>query len=135
MATNNKKTQIKAVKKKRKLASDKGFAYVNSSYNNTLISITDFEGNVISNSSPGVIGYTGSKKSTAYAATRAAEHGATLAVQQGLREVTVILKGLGVGRSAAVKGIRSGGMKITLLKDMTPIPHGGPSPRKAPRGS
>jgi small subunit ribosomal protein S11 len=124
-----------AKKKTRKLVSDKGKAFVTSSYNNTLVSVTDIEGNVLANSSAGLAGFKGSKKSTAYAATKAGEMAAEKAINNGLREVQIYVKGLGMGRNAAVKGIRSGGLKISNITDITPIPHGGPTPRKAPRGS
>lgn len=131
-----KKAAKKAPKKKaKKLVSDKGKVFVTSSYNNTLVSITDIEGNVIANASAGLVGFKGSKKSTAYAATKAGESAAEKAMGVGLKEVQIFVKGLGMGRNAAVKGIRSGGLKISHITDITPIPHGGPTPRKAPRGS
>lgn len=133
----DKKTAAKKAPKKkaRKLVSDKGKAFVTSSYNNTLVSVTDIEGNVLANASAGLVGFKGSKKSTAYAATKAGETAAEKAMGTGLREVQIFVKGLGMGRNAAVKGIRSGGLKISNITDITPIPHGGPTPRKAPRGS
>jgi small subunit ribosomal protein S11 len=132
-----KKTQktTKTAKKSKKVAGGKGIAYVNSTFNNTIITITDLSGEVVSSSSPGVVGFKGSKKSTAYAATKAAENAAEKARLRGATEVEIFVKGLGVGRNAAVKGLRSGGLKITKLVDRTPIPHGGPTPRKLPRGS
>lgn len=131
------KKAVKAQPKKKvkKLISDKGFAYITSTFNNTLITITDAKGNTIAHSSPGLIGYKGSKKSTPYVATKAAEDAATKAIKVGLREVHVVLKGISAGRNSAVKGIRSGGMRISMISDFTPIPHGGPTPKKMPRGS
>ncbi len=128
---------VKAVvkKKAKKIIGDKGFVYISSTFNNTLITITDSKGNTVANSSPGSIGYKGSKKSTPYAATKAAEDAAQKAIKLGLREVQVVLRGISSGRNAAVKGIRSGGMRISMLSDETPIPHGGPTPKKMPRGS
>jgi small subunit ribosomal protein S11 len=120
-------------KKKSKIQVAKAIISIKSSYNNTIISIADLDGNVIAQSSPGVLGYTGSRKSTAYAATRAAEDAAEKAKRFGIREATVIVKGAGMGRQAAVKGIRSGGIKISALADHTPIPHGGTRARKQPR--
>lgn len=128
------KTAIKP-KKSKKLVVDKGKAVVISSYNNTLISITDLSGNVIANASAGSVGFKGSRKSTAYAATRAGEEAALKAGKSGLREVQIFVKGLGLGRNAAIKGIRVGGLRISTITDKTAVPHGGPTPRKAPRGS
>lgn len=140
MATDKKTTKPvvkgKATSKKaKKSVSDKGKAVVISSYNNTLVSITDLNGNVLANTSAGSVGFKGSRKSTAYAATRAGEEAALKAGKMGLREVHIYVKGLGMGRNAAIKGIRVGGLRITSITDKTAIPHGGPTPRKAPRGS
>jgi small subunit ribosomal protein S11 len=120
-------------KKKSKSEFRKGMVFIRSSYNNTIISVCDHEGNVLAQSSPGRIGFSGSRKSTAYAATRAAEDAVERASKYGLKEVVVVVKGAGMGRQAAVKGIRSGGLRITSLSDHTPIPHGGCTPRKQPR--
>jgi small subunit ribosomal protein S11 len=122
-------------KKKSKKVSPKGIAYIKATYNNTIITVTDMSGDTIVSSSPGMIGYSGSKKSTSYAATKAGEDAAQKAVNAGMKEVEIYVKGLGIGRNSAVKGIRSGGLKITMIMDKTPIPHGGPTPRKMPRGS
>lgn len=133
---NKQKTAVAAkevVKKKVKKNVMKAIVFVNSSYNNTIISIADYEGNVLSQSSPGAIGYSGSRKSTAYAATKAAEDAVAKASKYGVKEAVVIVKGAGMGRQAAVKGIRSAGLKITSLSDHTPIQHGGVTPRKIPR--
>ncbi len=120
-------------KKKLKVSSPKVLVKINSTYNNTIISVTDYEGNVISQSSCGKVGFSGSKKSTPYAATKAGEDAASRAVAAGAKEAEVVVKGIGVGRQAAVKGIRSGGLRITLLADRTPVPHGGTKPRKKPK--
>lgn len=132
-----KKAPVKAVKssKKKKINVPKVTVFIKSSYNNTMISISDPTGNVLSWSSPGSVGFSGSKKSTAYAATRAAEDAVNKAQKYGVREANVVIKGAGLGRQAAVKGLRSAGLRITSLSDHTPIPHGGVSPRKKPRGS
>jgi small subunit ribosomal protein S11 len=128
--------EVKKTKKKvKKLTSGKVMTFINSTFNNTIIAVTDLEGQVISSSSPGLIGFKGSKKSTPYAATKAAEDAAVRAIAQGARETQIFVRGLGIGRNAAIKGVRSGGLKITNITDKTPIPHGGPTPRKAPRGS
>ena len=124
----------KVVKKKKlKLSSPKVMVNIRSTYNNTIISVCDYEGNVISQSSCGKVGFIGSKKSTAYAATKAGEDAAGKAVTLGAKEAEVVIRGIGVGRQAAVKGIRSGGLRITLLTDKTPVPHGGCKPRRAPK--
>ncbi|KXK26203.1 MAG: 30S ribosomal protein S11 [candidate division WS6 bacterium OLB20] len=124
-----------APKKKKKVQVQKGIVFINSSYNNTIISIADPAGAVLAWSSPGVIGFSGSRKSTAYAATKAAEDAVAKAQKYGIKEVRVIIKGAGLGRQAAVKGLRSAGLRIISLSDHTPIPHGGTVPRKKPRGS
>src|SRR5690606_15611285 len=131
----NKDTTTKEIKKKVKKSVPRAKAFVKSSYNNTIITITDVEGNVLGWSAPGLIGYKGSKKSTAYAATKAAEDLVAKCQKYNITEATVMVKGSGMGRQAAVKGLRSAGLKIRSLMDVTPIPHGGPSPRKKPRGS
>jgi small subunit ribosomal protein S11 len=128
------KVEKKEVKKKKaRLASPKVKVVINSSYNNTLIAVTDYTGAVISTSSAGQVGFHGSRKSTAYAATKAGEDAARKAMKQGAMEAIVIVKGIGEGRQAAIKGVRSAGLRITSLSDYTPIPHGGVKPRKMPR--
>lgn len=122
-------------KKKKKLNVQKVKVYVTSSYNNTMISIADGDGNILSWSSPGAVGFKGSKKSTAFAATKAAEDAVAKAQKFGIKQGTVIVKGTGMGRQAAVKGLRTAGLRLTSLSDHTPIPHGGTTPRKKPRGS
>lgn len=124
----------KEVKKKRtKLTSPKVKVVVNSSYNNTIVSIADYSGNVVATSSGGIVGFSGSRKSTGYAATRAGEDAAKKAMKLGANEAIVIIKGIGEGRQAAVKGIRAAGLRITSLSDFTPIPHGGCKPRRQPK--
>lgn len=136
-ATNTKakvsKTSKPVKKKKIKLTSPKVVVSVTSTYNNTIISVCDYEGKVITQSSCGKVGFAGSKKSTAYAATKAGEDAAVRAVEVGAKEAEVVIRGVGVGRQAAVKGIRAGGLRISLLKDATPVQHGGCKPRKAPK--
>lgn len=129
------KKPVKAEKKKKKLklSSPKVLVKIFSTYNNTIISVTDYEGNVISQSSCGRVGFKGSKKSTAYAATKAGEDAAGKAVLVGAREAEIVINGIGIGRQAAVKGIRSGGLRISMLADKTAIPHGGCKPRRAPK--
>lgn len=129
------KKVVETKKKKKRASVPKAVVFINSSYNNTIISIADPTGAVLAWSSPGVVGFSGSRKSTAYAATRAAEDAVQKAQKYGVREASVVIRGAGLGRQAAVKGLRSGGLRITSLADHTPIPHGGVTPRKKPRGS
>ncbi|PKN02572.1 30S ribosomal protein S11 [Candidatus Dojkabacteria bacterium HGW-Dojkabacteria-1] len=121
-------------KKKAKKSVSTGIVTVQSTFNNTIISITDTEGEVLVQGSPSVVGFKGAKRSTAFAATKAANDAAEKAIKKyGLKEVKVIVSGPGAGRNAAVKGLDSAGLKITTLVDRTPIPHNGCRPRKAPR--
>jgi len=128
-----KKVKVEKKKKKEKLTSPKVLIKVTSTFNNTIINITDYLGNTITLSSCGKVGFKGSKKSTAYAATKAGEDAAIRALEVGAREAEIVVVGTGVGRQAAVKGIRAAGLRITSLADKTPVPHGGCKPRKAPK--
>jgi len=127
------KAAVLAEKKKKKIQVQKVKVFINSTYNNTIVTIADYEGNVLAWCSPGNVGFKGSKKSTAYAATKAAEEAVFKAQKNGVKEAIVIIKGAGMGRQAAVKGLRQAGLKITSLSDFTPVPHGGVTPRKKPR--
>jgi small subunit ribosomal protein S11 len=120
-------------KKKKKTSPAKVLVRIKASYNNTIVTVTDHAGNTISASSCGSIGFKGSKKSTAYAATKAGEEASNKAVEMGASEAEVVINGIGIGRQAAVKGVRSSGLKITSLADYTPIPHGGCKPRRMPK--
>lgn len=123
-------------KKKAKKTVERGVVFVSSSYNNTIIGVSDIEGQIITTSSSGMVGFKGSKKSTAYAATKSAQDAVERAMAQyGLKEVKVIVRGAGLGRQAAVKGIKASGVRITSLSDKTPIAHNGCRPKKKPRGS
>ena len=121
-------------KKKAKLNFTKGVAHIHSSFNNTIISITDTNGNVIAWASAGTIGYTGSRKSTPFAAQLAAEACAKVAVDQGIKTVDVNVKGPGSGRDSAVRSLQAAGLQIQMITDTTPIPHNGCRPPKRPRG-
>lgn len=111
-----------------------GLVSITASFNNTIITIADTEGNVLVQKTPVNEGFKGSKKSTAFAATKAAKDAADVAMKKyGLEEVKVVIKGPGAGRNAAVKGLDSAGLRITALSDATPIPHNGCRPRKKPR--
>lgn len=121
-------------KKKIKRSYTKGVAHIHSTFNNTIITITDEAGNVIAWSSAGVLGYKGAKKSTPFAAQLAAEKCAKVAVDQGLKEVDVDVKGPGQGRESALRSLEAAGLKIQTITDTTPIPHNGCRPPKRPRG-
>lgn len=120
-------------KKKAKVTSPKVLVKIRSTYNNTIVTITDYNGDVISSASCGSLGFKGSKKSTPYASQKAGEDAALKAVQLGAKESEVVINGVGVGRQAAVKGVRASGLRITSLIDKTPVPHGGTKPRKKPK--
>jgi small subunit ribosomal protein S11 len=110
-----------------------GRAYIYSPFNNTLVSITDPEGNVIAYSSAGTAGFKGSRKGTAFAAQRAAEQAARRSMDQGLRQVDVYIRGPGAGREAAIRSLQGAGLNVTSIRDVTPIPHNGCRPPKRRR--
>ncbi len=118
------------VKRKEKKNITSGIAYVNATYNNTMITITDAQGNAISWSSAGGMGFKGSRKSTPYAAQVAAEDAAKKAMEHGMRTIEVMVKGPGTGRESALRALQSTGFTITSIKDVTPIPHNGCRPPK-----
>ena len=111
-----------------------GVIHIKSSFNNTIVSITDPQGNVIAWASSGVAGYKGSRKSTPFAAQLAAEKAARAAQEHGLRRAEVQVKGPGSGRDAAVRSIQSTGIEVVSIKDVTPVPHNGCRPKKRRRG-
>ena len=111
----------------------RGRAYVSSTFNNTIITLTDPNGNVLAWGSGGTAGFKGSRKSTPYAAQVAAEGAAQRAMEHGLREVEVVVKGPGAGREAAVRALQSSGVRVLSIRDVTPIPHNGCRPRRRPR--
>ena len=110
-----------------------GVAHVKSSFNNTIVSITDVDGNVISWASSGAVGFKGSRKSTPFAAQLAAERAAKAAQEHGVRRVDVEVKGPGSGRDTAVRSLQNSGIEVTTIKDVTPIPHNGCRPPKKRR--
>jgi small subunit ribosomal protein S11 len=112
-------------KKKEKKNIQSGIAHIQSTFNNTIITITDMSGNVVSWSSAGVKGFKGSRKSTPYAAQQAAEDAAKKAMAHGLKNIEVYIKGPGSGREAALRSLQSIGLSIKLIRDVTPIPHNG----------
>ncbi|MBR1416866.1 MAG: 30S ribosomal protein S11 [Bacilli bacterium] len=108
-------------------------AHIKTSYNNTVVSITDTAGNVISWASSGTIGYKGSKKKTAYAAQMAAEAAGKSSMDSGVKKVEVVVTGLGQGRESSIRGLQAAGLEITSISDVTPVPHNGCRPPKRPR--
>ena len=112
----------------------RGVAHIHSTFNNTIVTITDEAGNAISWSSAGALGFKGSRKSTPYAAQMAAEAAGKAAIDQGMKSVYVEVKGPGPGREAAVRALQVAGLDITMINDVTPIPHNGCRPPKRPRG-
>ena len=125
--------KVKIVKKKIKKNITTGIAFVNATFNNTIISIADDSGNVIAWASAGSRGFKGSRKSTPYAAQIAADHAATKAQEHGLKILTVKLKGPGSGRETALRALQARGFKILTIKDTTPMPHNGSRPPKKRR--
>ncbi|QIN50826.1 30S ribosomal protein S11 [Mycoplasma capricolum subsp. capripneumoniae] len=121
-------------KKKIKKNIPKGIAHIHSTFNNTIVTVSDEKGNVLSWSSAGAIGFKGSKKSTPYAAQLISEAAAKGAMDNGVKIVSVEVKGPGPGRDAAIRALQMAGLEITSIKDTTPIPHNGVRPRKRPRG-
>lgn len=124
------------VRGKRKVKKNipNGVAHIHSTFNNTIVTISDEHGNVIAWSSAGAQGFKGSKKSTPYAAQMVAEAAASAAMDHGLQKVEVNVKGPGPGREAAVRSLQVAGLEINSIKDVTPIPHNGCRPPKRPRG-
>ncbi len=116
---------------RRKL--DTGILYVEATYNNTKISVTDPMGNVVLWSSSGSLGFAGAKKGTPFAAAKVAEMLGEKAVAMGLKEVAVVVSGVGAGRESSIRGFNSKGINITSIKDTTPVPHNGPRPKKPRR--
>ena len=120
-------------KKKKVLISDEGVAHIKATFNNTIITLTDLNGNVIAWASAGAMGFKGSRKSTSFAAGQAAEKAANIALAIGLKRVRVEVKGPGSGRESAIRSLAVVGLEITAIKDVTPIPHNGCRPPKRRR--
>lgn len=129
MAKQGRATRSKRVRKNI----EKGQAHIASSFNNTMVTLTDMSGNVISWSSAGQLGFKGSRKSTPFAAQEAAQEAATKAKEHGLKSVEVFVKGPGSGREAAIRSLQASGLEVTMIKDVTPIPHNGCRPPKRRR--
>ena len=124
----------KARKRKVKKNVPEGKAFVHSTFNNTIVTITDKDGNTISWASAGTLGFKGSKKSTPFAAGMAAEAAGKAAVEMGMKKVEVNAKGLGSGRETAIRSLQTAGLEIVSISDETPMPHNGCRPPKRPRG-
>ncbi|NLW59553.1 MAG: 30S ribosomal protein S11 [Firmicutes bacterium] len=112
---------------------ENGAAHIKSTFNNTIITISDLNGNVLSWSSAGAMGFKGSRKNTPYAAGMAAENAAKAAMEYGLKQVEVYVKGPGAGREAAIRSLQAAGLEVSMIKDVTPIPHNGCRPPKRRR--
>lgn len=127
------KTATVRVKRREKKNVAEGIAHIKSTFNNTIISISDKHGNTISWASAGTVGFKGSRKSTPFAAQQAAENAARAAMEHGLREVECYVKGPGAGREAAIRSLQAAGLEVSVIKDVTPIPHNGCRPPKRRR--
>lgn len=132
MAKGKARTRRTGKKKVRKNI-ERGQAHIRSTFNNTIIAITDMDGNVISWASGGNMGYKGSRKSTPFAAQMAAEKAAKDAMEHGLKHIEVYVKGPGSGRESAIRSLQAAGLEVNLIKDVTPIPHNGCRPPKRRR--
>ena len=130
------KKQVKKTTKKKKggaIVSEHGKVYVTSTFNNTLVTVTNDKGDSLSWSSSGAKGFKGARKSTPYAATLAVEDAVKKTVERGMKSADVYVKGPGSGRDSSLRGIRSAGLQITSISDLTPMPHNGPSAKKKRR--
>ncbi|MCD8085116.1 MAG: 30S ribosomal protein S11 [Clostridiales bacterium] len=128
---NNKKKVVRKRKDRKNV--EKGAVHIRSSFNNTMVTITDLQGNALSWASAGEMGFRGSRKSTPFAAQTAAETAAKAAQEYGLKSVEVYVKGPGQGREAAIRALQAAGLEVTLIKDVTPVPHNGCRPPKRRR--
>ena len=127
------KKQTSSRKRRKKKNIELGTAHIQSTFNNTIVTITDTQGNAVSWASAGEMGFRGSKKSTPFAAQTAAETAAKIATEHGMKTVEVYVKGPGAGRESAVRALQTAGLDVTLIKDVTPIPHNGCRPTKRRR--
>ncbi len=125
------RTVIKRRRERKNI--EKGAVHIRSSFNNTMVTITDLEGNTLSWASAGGLGFRGNRKSTPFAAQSAAETAAKAAMEHGLKTVEVYVKGPGAGREAAIRALQSAGLEVNMIKDVTPIPHNGCRPPKRRR--
>jgi small subunit ribosomal protein S11 len=128
-----KKGKATRVRRRERKNIERGQAHISSSFNNTMVTLTDLQGNVISWASAGQLGFRGSRKSTPYAAQQAAEEAAKKAMEHGLKIVEVFVKGPGSGREAAIRSLQASGLEVSMIKDVTPVPHNGCRPPKRRR--
>ncbi len=126
-----KKTTVRRRREKKNI--ERGAVHIQSTFNNTIVTVTDVQGNTLSQSSSGALGFRGSRKSTPFAAQTAAETAARAAMEHGLKTVEVYVKGPGSGREAAIRALQGVGLEVTMIKDVTPIPHNGCRPPKRRR--
>jgi small subunit ribosomal protein S11 len=126
------KTRPRSRRRERKSV-PQGRAYIQSTFNNTIITLTDLQGNVLAWGSAGTMGFKGSRKGTAFSAQRAAEGAARRGMENGVRQIEVYIKGPGSGREAAIRALQASGLSVTSIRDITPIPHNGCRPRKRRR--
>jgi small subunit ribosomal protein S11 len=133
MAKSDRSSQQKTSRRRGGKVVPSGIAHIQATFNNTVVTITDLSGNVIVWSSAGRVGFSGSRKSTAYAAQMVAQDAGRAAVARGMREVKVYVKGPGSGRESAIRALQAAGLTITMIKDVTPIPHDGCRPPKRRR--
>ena len=134
MAKDTKKGAAVRTKRREKKNIEKGQVHISSSFNNTMVTITDMKGNALSWASAGGLGFRGSKKSTPFAAQTAAETASKAAMEHGLKTVEVYVKGPGSGRESAIRALQAAGLEVVMIKDVTPIPHHGGRPPKRRRG-
>lgn len=132
-AAATKRTATAARKRRERKNIDRGSAHIQSSFNNTIVTITDTQGNAVSWASAGGLGFRGSRKSTPYAAQMAAETAAKAAMEHGMKTIEVYVKGPGAGREAAIRALQAAGLEVNMIKDVTPIPHNGCRPPKRRR--
>ncbi len=128
-----KRTAKKIVRRRNRKNIEKGQAHIQSTFNNTIVTLTDTQGNALSWASAGGLGFRGSRKNTPYAAQMAAETAAKAAMEHGLKTVEVMVKGPGSGREAAIRALQAVGLEVRMIKDVTPIPHNGCRPPKRRR--
>lgn len=121
------------LKRRQRKSIEQGQAHIVSTFNNTMVTLTDLNGNAISWASAGQLGFRGSRKSTPFAAQQAAEEAAKKAIEHGLKTVEVYVKGPGSGREAAIRSLQAAGLEVNMIKDVTPIPHNGARPPKRRR--
>lgn len=131
VAKGAKKSTVKRRRERKNI--ERGTAHIQSTFNNTIVTITDVQGNAISWASAGELGFRGSRKSTPFAAQSAAETAAKAAMEHGMKSVEVFVKGPGAGREAAIRALQSAGLEVNMIKDVTPVPHNGCRPPKRRR--